>query len=544
MSPAKAQSGSASPYETVRRRCMEIDLPTWRFETSGVLVAEPMQEGVVGLWLRSDAMTEVLAEIVKSWSVRDEHDVVEVFPGAWAVPLPELHRRRLTGFTVALALGPSALESDFFKQTCSRGHLDAASTHRAISKLATFTTALGAERTRVQLQWLAADQSRIEQDSRTIEGFTKQLTDSYETIDMLYALGRSMNDLLQPQQFIELLCDRLFAQMNFGWIAAQIADTDNLTLDVRRYIHGTPECDGASFDSVVRNVMQQIDPSDASFKFVNGGDLGVDCCSPILAQPIVHGDDVLGVLLAGDKGGTDPQLSTYDTRLLEAASGYLAAFLEAVSLYQAQQAMFMGMLRSLTAAIDAKDRYTCGHSERVAWLAAELARASGCDSDYAERVYIAGMLHDVGKIGVPEAVLSKPGRLTDEEFDQIKLHPEIGYNILRDIPTLDDVLPGVLSHHERIDGRGYPQGLEGEELPLIARLLGLADSFDAMSSTRSYRAAMPREKVLSEIERCAGTQFDPELAKAFLTLDLSHYDEMVRLHAGADSGDPPSRAAA
>ncbi|MCA9296312.1 MAG: HD domain-containing protein, partial [Phycisphaerales bacterium] len=137
----------------------------------------------------------------------------------------------------------------------------------------------------------------------------------------------------------------------------------------------------------------------------------------------------------------------------------------------------------------------------------------------------------VGKIGVPEAVLMKPGRLTDDEFALVKLHPEIGHRILRDIPQLDDVLPGVLHHHERWDGKGYPHHLVGEEIPMVARLIGLADAFDAMSSTRTYRASMSRETVLEEIRRGAGLQFDPHLVEAFLGLDFSTYDRMIVEHA-------------
>jgi len=139
-------------------------------------------------------------------------------------------------------------------------------------------------------------------------------------------------------------------------------------------------------------------------------------------------------------------------------------------------------------------------------------------------------VHDVGKIGVPESTLCKAGRLTDVEFEQIKLHPQIGHDILKDIPQFADVLPGVLYHHERYDGKGYPAGLKGDDIPLIARIIGLADSFDAMSSTRTYRSAMDREKVMQEIADCAGVQFDPRLAEVFHTIDFTIYDRLVIKH--------------
>jgi HD-GYP domain-containing protein (c-di-GMP phosphodiesterase class II) len=131
---------------------------------------------------------------------------------------------------------------------------------------------------------------------------------------------------------------------------------------------------------------------------------------------------------------------------------------------------------------------------------------------------MAGLLHDVGKIGVPEAVLQKTGRLTDEEFAQIKKHPEIGARILKDIKQVEDIIPGVLHHHERMDGKGYPAGLAGENIPLLGRVICLADCFDAMTSSRTYRKALPLEVALTEIRRCAGTQFDPVLADHFLRI--------------------------
>jgi HD-GYP domain-containing protein (c-di-GMP phosphodiesterase class II) len=253
----------------------------------------------------------------------------------------------------------------------------------------------------------------------------------------------------------------------------------------------------------------------------------------IVVQPMFRGTRLVGVLCTGDKHGEDPQVSSYDTQLIQVAASYIEAFLDNASLYADQQDMFVGSIRALTASIDAKDRYTRGHSERVAMLARDLAIAVGLDSMAAERVHICGLLHDVGKIGVPEAVLCKPGRLTDDEFALIKKHPEIGHRILTDIPLLGDILPGVLHHHERWDGRGYPHGLRADAIPLIARLIGLADTFDAMSSTRSYRDAMPRHRVLDEIRRSAGTQLDPVLVEAFAAVDLGRYDEMVARHAAA-----------
>jgi len=200
-----------------------------------------------------------------------------------------------------------------------------------------------------------------------------------------------------------------------------------------------------------------------------------------------------------------------------------------------RQGLLLGTVAALVSAIDAKDTYTRGHSERVAWLSKALANAIELDEETVGNVHICGLVHDIGKIGIPEAILRKPSRLTDEEFDQIKLHPVIGENILRDVPQLHNVLPGVRSHHERWDGRGYPDGTKGDKTSLYGRILGVADAFDAMCSSRAYRNALNREDVLDEITACAGSQFDPELAKAFLTIDFAPYDEMIQRHISQDS---------
>jgi diguanylate cyclase (GGDEF)-like protein len=174
--------------------------------------------------------------------------------------------------------------------------------------------------------------------------------------------------------------------------------------------------------------------------------------------------------------------------------------------------------RALAEAVDAKDEYTRGHSTRVAEYARALAQAGGCDQGFVELVYLTGTLHDVGKIGVPDSALKKEGKLTDEEFALIKMHPEIGEKIVSQIPQLKDTLPGIRNHHERWDGRGYPDHLQGEAIPLVARILAVVDAFDAMTSERPYRTGMPVEIALAEIERNSGIQFDAEWAMRFVEM--------------------------
>lgn len=183
-----------------------------------------------------------------------------------------------------------------------------------------------------------------------------------------------------------------------------------------------------------------------------------------------------------------------------------------------EHALFEQTAEALATAIDAKDRYTHGHSTRVAQYSTQIAKAAGKADEECEKIYFAALLHDVGKIGVPDAVINKDGKLTDEEFDQIKLHPVYGNQILSSIQQSPYLSIGAHFHHERYDGRGYPEGLKGEDIPDIARVISVADAYDAMTSKRSYRDPIPQQKVREELVKGIGTQFDPGYAKIMLHL--------------------------
>jgi HD-GYP domain-containing protein (c-di-GMP phosphodiesterase class II) len=176
------------------------------------------------------------------------------------------------------------------------------------------------------------------------------------------------------------------------------------------------------------------------------------------------------------------------------------------------------MLSVLTGAIEARDPYTRGHSARVTELAEAVARRLGWDDGRLEGLRVGGPLHDVGKLAVSDAVLRKEGRLEEHELAEIREHPKAGARLLFRVAALREAIPYVLYHHERWDGTGYPSGRAGEEIPLEARVLAVADAFDAMTSDRPYRRALSQAAALAEVERCAGTQFDPAIARLFLEL--------------------------
>ena len=187
------------------------------------------------------------------------------------------------------------------------------------------------------------------------------------------------------------------------------------------------------------------------------------------------------------------------------------------------EGLSLHVVQTLAEAIDAKDTYTNGHSSRVAEYARMISERFGYDRKQADEIYMMGLLHDVGKIGVPDAVINKPGKLTDEEFALIKKHPEMGSRILESVKEMPGLKIGARWHHERYDGHGYPDGLSGTDIPEEARIIAVADSYDAMTSNRSYRDVLSQSVVRQEIEKGKGTQFDPVFADIMLEMiDLDH----------------------
>ena len=207
-----------------------------------------------------------------------------------------------------------------------------------------------------------------------------------------------------------------------------------------------------------------------------------------------------------------------DLQLLGVFASHTASALQNSHLYSRLRGMNQDVIRSFAQAVEAKDYYTRGHSERVADYACRLARAVGLEKKEIERLHIAGMLHDIGKIGIPDHILNKPGALTDEEYEHMKRHSVMGREILGQVEAMKDVTPLIYHHHERMDGRGYPDGLVGDQIPFLARIICLADSYEAMTSNRAYRNSLPMEKVMSALEQGAGTQWDQDLTVAWMSI--------------------------
>ena len=464
---------------------------------------------------------------------------IAVLPGVWFVPMP-LHQRRNSGRTqknglaAAMFIGPEFVESEQFHLFCDQQHVD---WKAAVARIdpGSLIGPGQAKRLAVMIGCMHKDLTDLDGRWTDVQKLSSKLGESYEELSLLYKLSTSMAVNQPPLEFLTEACGELREVVGLRWIALLLSDEEPGLNELAGQLvtAGDIACDDAVLKDVSRQLlMLQTDCSEPSI-IDDSRNLNIpplsDMARNMLIVSLTREERTFGILFGGDKL-TGTHIDSVDSKLCDALANSISIVLQNAMLYEDAQAMFMGTLHALSNSIDAKDSYTRGHSERVAIATRMLAEAVGLDSRMCERAYIAGLLHDVGKIGVPESVLRKPGRLTDEEFEQIKMHPRIGGGILKDIRQMHDLMAGVLYHHERWDGNGYPHKMAGEDIPIFGRLISLADAFDAMSSSRTYRSAMPHEKVIAEIKRHAGTQFDPHLAEVFVTLDLSPVRDLM----GAD----------
>lgn len=520
----------------VAKRLREAGLLLLQIDQTGEIDLQQTKESywLSDLFCSSKIFRGAVRDAAKAWQRQAQPQTISAMPGCWLSALPRMDRRNRIGYYVLVIITHEFVASEQLYALCQSAQMDFQLTRNQIIKLPPVGDS-DVKRTATLIKHSIEDQIQLATSDDAVECVGQQLIDSYEEISLLYSITQSMTVVQHPVQFVTIVCQELLATLRFAWIGAIFEqDKDRLKKLAGSFtLTGDTICPEEAIRHLVEQLLQMansdaplvIEP-EANPKHSRFAVLG----KTVIAFPICRDNKVIGLLVAGDKQGPDDTLSSVDMKLLGATATHMAIFLENAVLYDDLNTMFLGTLEALTASIDAKDRYTRGHSQRVAQLTQQVAAAIGLPEKIIKRMHIAGLVHDVGKIGVPEAVLCKPGKLTDEEFDLVRKHPEIGYKILKDIPQFKDILPCVLYHHERWDGKGYPHGLVGQQIPLIARLMALADAFDAMSSTRTYRNARSRPDALREIRNCAGTQFDPDIAPIFVKLNFDEYDHLVREH--------------
>ena len=234
----------------------------------------------------------------------------------------------------------------------------------------------------------------------------------------------------------------------------------------------------------------------------------------ILCVPVMSNNEVIGVMQALNK--KEGLFTEQDLKLLTSLSDQVAIALENASLHEELKRTFVEVVESLAEAIEKRDPYTGGHTKRVVKYSLMIADEIHLEAEEKDRLKMGALLHDVGKIGIDDSVLRKPAKLDETEFEKMKAHPSIGADILGKIPQIKNIIPGILHHHEWYNGKGYPDGLSGDSLPRIARIISIADTYDAMTTDRPYRKGLTHEVAIAELKKFSGTQFDPQFVGAFI----------------------------
>jgi len=356
---------------------------------------------------------------------------------------------------------------------------------------------------------------------REVEKLSDNLATTYEEICLLHGVTQNLRISADEEHLCRLVLDWLLECLPAESIAIQLLpvaregeNTYKARTESELFHSGNCPIDNQQFTELMAHLQLNAgcgprvmnDRATEGWKFAG--------IRQLIVVSIAEGDRVFGWLAVfNHREGLE--FGTVEASLLNSIGAMVGIHAGNRNLYREQSEFLASVVRALTSAIDAKDPYTCGHSDRVARVSVRLAKELGCDATMLHTLYMAGLLHDIGKIGIDDAVLRKPGKLTDEEFDQIKQHPELGYRILADIRQFASVLPAVLHHHEQWDGRGYPFKLTGDQTPRIARIVAVADAYDAMSSDRPYRKGMDSAKVDEVLKKGSGQQWDPEVVAAF-----------------------------
>jgi putative nucleotidyltransferase with HDIG domain len=362
---------------------------------------------------------------------------------------------------------------------------------------------------------------RVASLENEIEKLSSHLNSTFEEINLIYRVTGNLRISENKEDLGRSVLSWLEDVVPAEGLAMQFTpqhERDRLTGDeAQPLLLATDQCpiDNARFSAL----LNRLGDSAAGVLVLNQnvtseGDWPFPQLRQLILVPITEGKRRFGWLAAFNHR-QQAEFGSVEANLLNSVAAILAIHSSNIDLYKQQADMLADVVRAMSLAIDAKDPYTRGHSDRVARVAVRLAQEMGCGPEVLKNIYLAGLLHDIGKIGIDDNVLRKPGKLTDAEFEHVKQHTEIGHRILRDLRNISSVLPVVLHHHESWDGRGYPYGLVGESIPFLARIVAVADAYDAMASDRPYRTGMPDERLDQIIRDGADQQWDPQVVAAF-----------------------------
>ncbi|MHB1340962.1 MAG: HD domain-containing phosphohydrolase [Coriobacteriia bacterium] len=351
---------------------------------------------------------------------------------------------------------------------------------------------------------------------------TESLTKKVLELATLYEMSRALGSTLDLDVLLDSVLDSAMRIFNVELGYVTLRDRDSGAIVVRSWRGGAERA--RPDEAAVRSSMSEWVIREARPLIFNPPrDTGeaatrVDSVSGALAAlcvPLVSGDGTIGAITVGSRDANQ-RFTSDDVRLLATIANHVTIAIGNIDLFSSLQDAYLATVRALAAAVDAKDPYTRGHSDRVAKFALVIGESMDLSGEQRTALEMAAYLHDIGKIGISEEILLKPGKLSDEEMGQMRHHPLIGANILKPIAFPWPIAPVVRHHHEHYDGRGYPAGLKGEEIPMLARVLTVADAYEAMIADRPYRAGRSEQDAVLELRRCSGTHFDPRVVDAFI----------------------------
>jgi HD-GYP domain-containing protein (c-di-GMP phosphodiesterase class II) len=366
-------------------------------------------------------------------------------------------------------------------------------------------------------------ESRARRTAWEVERVSENLAATYEEICLLHDMTNNLRLSQSDADLGQLAIDRLLTCVPAAAAAIQflpVAEPHDVTYKARvsedLLTAGDCPIDNMQFDRLIAHLGLTADcgPFVANRDLTGASDWPLPEVQQLILVPLAETEKLFGWLALINHVDGD-EFGSVEASLLSSVGAILGIHCGNRDLYRLQDEFLACVVRAMTSAIDAKDPYTCGHSDRVARIAVRLAQQLRCSKDELATIYMAGLLHDVGKIGIDDQVLRKHGKLTTEEFDHIKEHPDLGCKILADLKPLANVLPAVRHHHEQWDGRGYPGKLVADEIPFIARIVAVADAYDAMISDRPYRQGMPIDKVEEIFTKGAGQQWDRVVIDAY-----------------------------
>ena len=365
--------------------------------------------------------------------------------------------------------------------------------------------------------------SAIADECRTqgeLDAMADELSDRYEELHLVYAIDRQVQDMTSGEDLFGELLESWAGHMDAD-VAAFIKPGENLCVSATNLSAPIHNLDLVLVE--MRGDLYRFSHSSRQPIVMNDADdprrayIFTDMPFKILCCPVFQDKSVVAILVLLNHAHKE-DFSNSDRKLGEVLANHLSSISRMHSMLAETSKFNQQMAAALIEAVEAKDPYTRGHSERVHHIAMEIGRALRLPARELDNLFWGSLLHDVGKIGIPDAVLCKPGRLTRDEFTFIMVHPERSYEILRHIDRLKGAVPGARHHQEKYDGTGYPHGLAGNDIPYNARIIAVADTYDSITSSRAYRAGRSHEVAMAEIARCAGTQLDPGVVATFETV--------------------------